>query len=1089
MSNLPKPSLQTTFTQNLSNSKKLDDRESDLKKLSEIIDVIDNVSDEIELVNQIGNIVKKINFNDNDGQYIRNKYGSIDRSNNAEFRSDALEFTYLEVLSNMGDSERTNIAALVESGEFIRLREKISFIISAEKDFSINDDDALNKIKEVGTLVNLKKCVGNFHIGKICHKLLEIFGDENMSSLDFSNRQDRYYFGNILLKVGELSKELIDFMEDDEVSGVFKVFKKIRNYRIAHFPALMVNGSDVEINSSEFIRDRLFPIAYHRTEEIRNHLRSLEKPIFKDSHATKISKLLFSDKFQEIDEIMLDSLSVLDTRMSSNDQKMVQKKNPKDPKRVRNLDVDHLPNLLNGISNQLQFLKEGKGLSRAIKKINDQISQYNVAIKMDNNELEILDGTFNKDNFDKLRNNVNKRRESLLNHSQKVDNEIGKDEKTEIETKLPQDNFQEFNGDNVELLREEVLKLLDTLAKEVIYLKEIQADENIPKEKKIHILQFSLVKIVDIFKNIKKEHITKFTPIISHSVIFHRSISKSTNIRNKGIAHDIFSLDNDELFKIIDNHTVTLEEDLKALSAIVDSDQYVKKYVKGDKLLMNVALNNIAFYYLRLGDNKQAEEMLIKALKYYESDTISIIQERLSASGIELEFDQLSEYDGDVDRLQFLEYEGGNSRLQLICEYFNALINDLKLDQYKTLRNLFVIYTDEKDWNNAHKTIRSIMEVEDILGGFNSGISMSEYAFCLWKLDRIEESKKEFQCAFDTAIDVSSKVNILLKKISLFTDVKEDKLCNHRVKDLESMLHEGKITNPVEVILTYLQLGFHYIDNNRKKYYMEKAVNFLEENVGILTKIMGNRLLYIEAEVLALEIDVLVGGLSFYPFKKDKTFDTLDNAEIHKMEKLFEKWKKFNKLEDNSLYKNSIHISSIKDLASCFTEASHILYQNKPNFIQNPDKAFEYSNNAIELEESCNISSSITLYDRGSMYLELASNNQNLEEYLKKAQEYLKKTLKKDNGVIDDELRGLIHQKLAITNEKLGYNKEAIDNLRMARHICDEINTSDDSQKERLNKNSIHIEKSLDRIIRKEVLQRRSSMESITSKPPCQFNR
>ena len=123
------------------------------------------------------------------------------------------------------------------------------------------------------------------------------------------------------------------------------------------------------------------------------------------------------------------------------------------------------------------------------------------------------------------------------------------------------------------------------------------------------------------------------------------------------------------------------------------------------------------------------------------------------------------------------------------------------------------------------------------------------------------------------------------------------------------------------------------------------------------------------------------------------------------------------------------------------------------------------------------------------MYLELASNNQNLEEYLKKAQEYLKKTLKKDNGVIDDELRGLIHQKLAITNEKLGYNKEAIDNLRMARHICDEINTSDDSQKERLNKNSIHIEKSLDRIIRKEVLQRRSSMESITSKPPCQFNR
>ena len=99
--------------------------------ISEIISSRKEVS---HLLANIGQLAKNVSFNDNDSQYIRNKYCSIDRSDDAKKREGGLELVNLEVLAyfsggdvNLQEDEVVNL--LVDSGELSKLQEKISLII------------------------------------------------------------------------------------------------------------------------------------------------------------------------------------------------------------------------------------------------------------------------------------------------------------------------------------------------------------------------------------------------------------------------------------------------------------------------------------------------------------------------------------------------------------------------------------------------------------------------------------------------------------------------------------------------------------------------------------------------------------------------------------------------------------------------------------------------------------------------------------------------------------------------------------------------------------------------------------------------
>lgn len=195
------------------NADKLQDLEC-LEKISSLIKTLDFSDEDLaEKFNEISNLAKKIKYKDSSADYIRNKYGFIDRNKNSSLRQGGLEINYLEALSNL---EKTiNFSEKIDSwkDDLKIIEQKISLILEAEKDPKTKTpNEVYNEFALMPKPQNFIFDVGNAYSSKIAQKLLAVIRDEKILKLDFQDRQDRYYFSNVLLKVGELSRELIDFV-------------------------------------------------------------------------------------------------------------------------------------------------------------------------------------------------------------------------------------------------------------------------------------------------------------------------------------------------------------------------------------------------------------------------------------------------------------------------------------------------------------------------------------------------------------------------------------------------------------------------------------------------------------------------------------------------------------------------------------------------------------------------------------------------------------------------------------------------------------------------------------------------------------
>lgn len=883
-----------------------------------------------------------------------------------------------------------------------------------------------------------------------------------MPLLDFSQRDDRYYLGNVLLKAGELSKELIDFTDDDKNNGMFRILKRIRNARIAHFPRLMVEGNDVEMGSSEMIRDQLFPIIARRLHATIAQLNAGEKVSLHSSvvAANIISRHLFTDKFSDIDAEMLVALNHANSDLG----KEKKSHEVKDVKAPRALTLQNIEGLLRGILNQAQYLKAGKGLLRGVKRINNDIQRYHQVIEenpislvaMEQMEINLLEPVYDEEGFRVFRELVNLRLDDVQKTSHRLEEEISVSEDVH-EDEIMGDEWQDVEDDNVERLRQKLVAQLSILTKELAYLKNVKDDEGLSEEKKMHVMQFSLVKIVDLFKTIKVTQIENFSSSMSHATVFQKSISHSVAIRNKGVAHDIFSFNKDEFLKVIEQNTASFGADIKALADIIHFNYDVSKEEEGDveflQFSFGVMLNNVALCHVRLGNYAEAKKMMLEALAHFDDN--NIVKPMPDMPGIAI---------ADINLV--LKYDQGNPSLSR----FNK---SLKIRKSDILKNLFGIYWHENDWEKSLQTANAIADLEIELEGRASCTSMSNQAVCLMKSGNKTASQKRFEQALHRSDNMTSTITILFNQICLFKEAKEYELCRSKVRELEAIVNADEIHEPEDKLNALIHLGAYYLEEGNNLDHatqlLENATDFLAENYGKIFDSTGNQILSFEAQMLAFKMNILTRQVScsslskeFDPDKNVMHCDVLDETDAEKMEHVFKEWTAFLSLSKEDTFK--VTPGAVLDLSAAFSNASKIL-QNSQDFIQDPSKALDYAHKALLLQEHCHVYSSATLFNSAAMHHILALNNQDPQTHLPKATHYFERAL--ENGDFDDSTRVIIYQRMAEISDQTHSHNDAIMHYRKAFDILSEAGESTEE-----------VNKALSASIRKEISVRYLKQET-----------
>lgn len=239
------------------------DKNQDLESLANISRLIDQLQmpqseadrDQSMFLLQIGKEAQKIKFKDSSTDYIRNKYGLFDRNNHNAFRPHGLEINHLEALQQVYDVVE-HVSSWQDSLKIIQ--RKIDLIIEAEKEpASKTTAQVLESFAKMKKPQKFLSEVSNGYVGKISQKLREMTADDRLTDLDFSKKEERYYFANSLLKTGELCREVIDFVNPAQDSGLFGFFKKIRNDLAHNINVMSDNIDTTQRNNLGEIREKL----------------------------------------------------------------------------------------------------------------------------------------------------------------------------------------------------------------------------------------------------------------------------------------------------------------------------------------------------------------------------------------------------------------------------------------------------------------------------------------------------------------------------------------------------------------------------------------------------------------------------------------------------------------------------------------------------------------------------------------------------------------------------------------------------------------------------------------------------------------
>lgn len=566
-----------------------------------------------ELLREIGKYCLKpyLSFNDDKVHgitYIRNCYGTIDRSRNGKKNPAGIPFIHLAALFYLFEEREEREVKL--SDEILELfkpeleviLQKCQLILKEEEDFS-KIDKVLKAFEDLPKFEEGRfyPFIRFYYSKKVFEAIQQELNGALFETIDFRSRHDRYYLGRILSIVGEYTKGLIDFSPDSD-RGLIGFFTQIRNKKFAHtFLVLSLDPSKEQIEHFELFRELLLT---KLGELVRLNLETMTALVQRGTgdeelkdfkiemgnitklqrlHLNRIMNLIFGGKSAEIDRTILQNIG---TESEGARIENMRSKKVKAFKKAKEIEIKDPHATLDIMKRKIKLIStfrvKEKTTTRDKKKLEEVISEFTPYLAAYNKavanypDLQIRPaGEFPTE----------EEIESVIAQSKESNIAFIKSLKEEDELELGSaevgtegvDSESEEGSDKKETSKtpskEDYRKKLKRISKELNYLMEVTRDEGLSEKKKLYIQEFALTKIGQAFKDLPKPGRDRLLSLAPKE--FHTSVTKTTSTRH-GLMHDLFARHQLPFHQVLFRQTLPASLELEALNEVIeisDGDQ------------------------------------------------------------------------------------------------------------------------------------------------------------------------------------------------------------------------------------------------------------------------------------------------------------------------------------------------------------------------------------------------------------------------------------------------------------------------------------------------------------------------------------
>ena len=576
---------------------KKEKKEKDLEKLFEIYEILkqfrgDSVEEALDTLGGVGARARLINYDMSDKECIRNKYSTVDAfGNGREPRANGINFIEFKHLGDLIERKLLKgeeVSSCLEKikSDLATTVNKILFVFFQEREKIAKDSALAKKLEEICAankqpaglgeeLPNIPK-LARLHYDKlVMRSILEELKLFEEAHLDFSRREDRYYWGRILVKVGELLHP--DELSDSyRLSETFKPITKLRSQLIHAHRMLISIDAKYQL---EFYRH-----AKVTFDSLRSIIKQLEKSEELDSKA--------KDELEKNARIFL---KFFDKPEGSSTAEVEQTEQKKD----KPTNASSLERCIVRAGIYLEKLKEPKKLGRQADKKKGPESLES----LDNEYQVLLKGTSLPEGYPKKLDKDSE--ENILRLAENIKKQSKEKKEKSIPATVKQD---ELSND------EKITKLLDKIMKEIDYIREVGASPSIPGNRKPYIIQHAETVIGEYMREIKKEVSSSKTPTLIEkgSVTWGEANRTAIFQRSKGLGHEPLSLDHNVMMQGLHDDILPSYQDHKAI------------YIVGQNSIRAVPqtaiiFNRVGRALLRLCLYKEAVDFFRRALQDIES--------------------------------------------------------------------------------------------------------------------------------------------------------------------------------------------------------------------------------------------------------------------------------------------------------------------------------------------------------------------------------------------------------------------------------------------------------------------------------------
>ena len=238
-------------TATMAEQRRAHDRSHDLAKIQKMIELIDacekkekNLDEALmDIAKLAGGSPDGLSFNNEDkaGEWLRNRYGYIQHHKNKAKNNDGVYFERLHhlrvVLEDDVSKEELNQESSKYFQDLLSLRQKLIGILAVEKsDVQPANSNGLQIFSSVNSPII------EFSKRRYGEAIFNRFMSESevIKGLDFSSKEDRYVLARVLVVMGELANEYI-MMNECKNLPLFKLLSQIRNDLI-HVHSVIAGG-------------------------------------------------------------------------------------------------------------------------------------------------------------------------------------------------------------------------------------------------------------------------------------------------------------------------------------------------------------------------------------------------------------------------------------------------------------------------------------------------------------------------------------------------------------------------------------------------------------------------------------------------------------------------------------------------------------------------------------------------------------------------------------------------------------------------------------------------------------------------------